>query len=64
MLDTEKEILRFAQNDQKTVGLSSSQLRELKKFGDRINKFGVNFGVCDINGELILLCDCKWLVTT
>ena len=57
MLDTEKEILRFAQNDQKTVGLSSSQLRELKKFGDRINKFGVNFAVCDANGELILLCD-------
>jgi HD-GYP domain-containing protein (c-di-GMP phosphodiesterase class II) len=37
--------------------LSSSQLRELKKFGGRIDKFGVNFAVCDANGELILLCD-------
>lgn len=37
--------------------LSSSQLRELKKFGGRIDKFGVNFAVCDTNGELILLCE-------
>jgi len=37
--------------------LSPSQLRELKEFGDRVNKFGANFAVCDANGELILLCD-------
>ena len=37
--------------------LSSSQLRELKKFGDRVNKFGANFAAYDGNGELILLCD-------
>jgi len=37
--------------------LGSSQLRELRRFGDRINKFGFNFAVCDGNGELILLCE-------
>jgi HD-GYP domain-containing protein (c-di-GMP phosphodiesterase class II) len=37
--------------------LSPSQLRELKKFGGRINKFGFNFAVCDSQGELILLCE-------
>jgi HD-GYP domain-containing protein (c-di-GMP phosphodiesterase class II) len=37
--------------------LSSSQLRELNKFGAKVNKFGVNFAVCDRNGELVLLCD-------
>jgi len=37
--------------------LGPSQLRELEKFGGRINKFGVNFAVCDAGGELVLLCD-------
>ena len=37
--------------------LGPSQLRELEKFGGRINKFGVNFAVCDAEGELVLLCD-------
>ena len=37
--------------------LNSSQLRELKKFGGRVNKLGVNFAVCDGDGELVLLCD-------
>jgi len=37
--------------------LGSSQLRELRKFGDRINRFGFNFAVCDGDGELILLCE-------
>ncbi|MHC4595776.1 MAG: HD-GYP domain-containing protein, partial [Planctomycetota bacterium] len=37
--------------------LGPSQLCELQKFGDRINKFGVNFAVCDARGELVLLCD-------
>jgi len=42
-----------------TIGknLSSSQLRELKKFGSRVNKLGVNFAVCDVNSELVLLCE-------
>ncbi len=35
---------------------SQSQLRGLKSFGDRISKFGLNFAVCDCNGELVLLC--------
>jgi len=34
-----------------------SQLSELKKFGGKVNKFGVNFAVCDVDGELVLLCD-------
>jgi len=37
--------------------LSSSQLHELEKFGDRVNRFGVNFAVCDRNGQFILLCE-------
>ena len=37
--------------------LSSSQLRELKRFGSRINKLGVNFAVCDVNSEPVLLCE-------
>jgi hypothetical protein len=37
--------------------LGSLHLPELKKFGSRVNKFGANFAVCDVNGELILLCD-------
>jgi len=37
--------------------LVPSQLRELEKFGGRINKFGVNFAVCDAEGELVLFCD-------
>jgi len=37
--------------------LSSSQLRRLERFGGRINKFGVNFAVCNADGELVLLCE-------
>lgn len=37
--------------------LSLSQLRELEKFGGKVNKFGVNFAVCNAGGELVLLCD-------
>ena len=37
--------------------LGPSQLRELRRFGGRINKFGVNFAVCNGDGELILLCE-------
>jgi HD-GYP domain-containing protein (c-di-GMP phosphodiesterase class II) len=42
-----------------TIGkdLSSLHLRELKRFGCRVNKFGVNFAVCDVNGGPVLLCD-------
>ncbi|HIJ54203.1 MAG TPA: HD domain-containing protein [Planctomycetes bacterium] len=42
----------------KTNGrLTNSQLHELEGFGGRINKVGVNFAVCDADGELVLLCD-------
>jgi hypothetical protein len=42
----------------KTSGrLTSSQLSELESFGDKINKLGVNFAVCNADGELALLCD-------
>ncbi len=42
----------------KTNGqLMVSQLRELEKFGGKVNKFGVNFAVCNADGELVLLCD-------
>jgi HD-GYP domain-containing protein (c-di-GMP phosphodiesterase class II) len=37
--------------------LSPSQLRELNRFGSRISKLGVNFAVCDCEGELVLLCE-------
>jgi len=37
--------------------LGPSHLGELEKFGSRINKFGVNFAVCNTEGELVLLCD-------
>ncbi len=37
--------------------LSRLQLRELKRFGSKVNKFGVNFAVCDADSEVILLCD-------
>lgn len=35
--------------------LSLSQVRALTGQGDRINKFGVNFAVCDTNGDVVLL---------
>ena len=37
--------------------LESPQIQELKKFGSKINKFGVNFAVCNSDGELVLLCE-------
>jgi len=37
--------------------LGAGQLDELKKFGGKVNKFGVNFAVCNVDGELVLLCD-------
>lgn len=40
-----------------TKNLSLSQLRELKRFGGRVNKFGVNFAVCNTAGEPVLLCE-------
>ncbi len=36
---------------------SPSQLRELEKFGGRIEKFGVSFAVCNADSELALLCE-------
>lgn len=35
--------------------LSQSQMRQLKRFGSRVNKFGANFAVYDADGELVLL---------
>ena len=37
--------------------IANSQLCELEAFGNRINRFGVNFAVCDTNGEVVLLCE-------
>jgi HD-GYP domain-containing protein (c-di-GMP phosphodiesterase class II) len=37
--------------------LSSLQLRELKRFGGKVNKLGVNFAVCNADSEVVLLCD-------
>ena len=37
--------------------LSSLQLRELKRFGGKVNKLGVNFAVCNADSGVILLCD-------
>jgi len=41
-----------------TVGksLNPAQLLELERLGDRIARFGVNFAVCDLEGEVVLLC--------
>jgi len=36
--------------------LTKSRLRELKRFGRRVNKFGANFAVCDLEGGIVLLC--------
>jgi len=35
--------------------LTTAQLRELEVFGNRINRFGVNFAIYNTGGELILL---------
>jgi len=40
-----------------TTGMSSSQRRQLEGFGERVNKFGVNFAVCDVDSEIVLLRD-------
>ena len=37
--------------------LSSPQLRKFERFGGKVNKFGVNFAVCNADGELVLLCE-------
>jgi HD-GYP domain-containing protein (c-di-GMP phosphodiesterase class II) len=37
--------------------LGPSQMRELERFGSGINRLGVNFAVCDAEGELALLCE-------
>jgi HD-GYP domain-containing protein (c-di-GMP phosphodiesterase class II) len=37
--------------------LTSSQLRELEVYGNRLNRLGVNFAVCNTSGEFILLCE-------
>jgi hypothetical protein len=37
--------------------LSPTQLEQLEKFGQRVNRFGVNFAVCSLDGKLVLLCE-------
>ena len=37
--------------------LVSSRLHELEEYGGRINRFGVNFAVCDADGRCVLLCE-------
>ncbi|MHC4394059.1 MAG: HD domain-containing phosphohydrolase [Planctomycetota bacterium] len=37
--------------------LDKSQLQDMKGFGGSINKFGINFAVCDSDGKLVLLCE-------
>lgn len=37
--------------------LDLSQRRDFEKFGQKINRFGFNFAVCNIKGELELLCE-------
>lgn len=39
----------------KSIG--SSRLGKLEGFGNRANKLGVNFAVCDAEGELVLVCE-------
>lgn len=36
--------------------LTALQLRSLERFGGRISGFGVNFAVCNPDGEIVLLC--------
>jgi len=40
-----------------TRGLNFSQRRQLENSGERLKKFGVNFAVCDVDGELVLLSE-------
>jgi len=47
MLDADKNIL------------TATQLCELEEFGNRINRFGVNFAVFNSKGEFVLLCETK-----
>jgi HD-GYP domain-containing protein (c-di-GMP phosphodiesterase class II) len=42
---------------QSNRGLETAELRELRKFGNRVNRFGANFAVLRLDGELALLCD-------
>ncbi len=37
--------------------LSPLQLHGLKRFGSKVNKFGVNFAVCAADSEVVLLCE-------
>ena len=37
--------------------LTASEMRQLKDFGGRTGKLGVNFAVCDQKGQLVLICE-------
>ncbi len=60
------EVEQEMQDTKYQTGLSSnktnsrftrSQLHQLESFGAKINKFGLNFAVCNADGELVLMCD-------
>ena len=40
-----------------TRKLDLSQQQDLKRFGQKVNHFGFNFAICNIEGELELLCE-------
>lgn len=48
--------LKDAMLDTIRKNLGPSQLRALEESGGRITRFGVNFAVCDTDGEVVLLC--------
>ena len=57
MLETIGKNLSSPENAERDkIRLSTAQLRELGRFGERANKLGINLAVCGANGELVLLC--------
>ncbi len=43
--------------DTMTKKINRAQLHELERFGGRICRFGVNFAVCNVDGEIVLQCE-------
>jgi len=57
MLDTKAKIPGSSENARpKPCSLQDRQLRRLKEFGERINRLGADFAVCDLTGEVVVLC--------
>jgi len=56
-LDTKAKIPGSSENARpKPCSLQDRQLRRLKEFGERINRLGADFAVCDLTGEVVVLC--------